>query len=42
MRLLRFFLASLLLAALAAPADAQLRRRPGKPLGTDFDMADIP
>lgn len=42
MRLLRLLLALLLLAALAGPADAQLRRRPGKPLKQDFDMTDIP
>lgn len=42
MRWLRLILAWLLLAALVAPAEAQSRRRPGKPLQQDFDMADIP
>lgn len=43
MRHLRPIFFTLLLAALAAvPADAQLRRRPGKPLRVDFDQQDIP
>lgn len=42
MRWPQLILLLLLLAALVAPADAQSRRRPGKPLQQDFDMADIP